>query len=46
MALLTSSGAGVQRTESRGDHRGGVRGRSDRAALHGTWPAHLEEVGT
>lgn len=40
----TCSGAGVQWTESGGDHRGGVRGRSRHAALDGSRTAHLEEV--
>lgn len=44
--LSFPSGAGVQRAEPRGDHRGGVRGRADHAALHGSGPAHLEEVRT
>lgn len=42
--FFISSGTGVQRTESSGDHRRRVRGRADHAALHGSWTANLEEV--
>lgn len=44
MPFLASSGAGIQRTESSGDHRRRVRGCPDHAALHGSWSANLEEV--
>lgn len=42
--LYISSGVGVQRAESSGDHHRRVCGCPDHAALHGSWTAHLEEV--
>lgn len=42
--LCVSSGPGIQWAESGGDHRRGVCGRPDHAALHGVGTANLEEV--
>lgn len=44
VCFVISSGAGVQRAEPGGDHRGRVRGRPHHAALHGSRAANLEEV--